>query len=78
MLMFTSVVTEITAQGPRHMMVFASPRAPGSHYKVETDADTAVRMRALINSEIKAACLADQMLGSDDGDDQPHDDPFNR
>jgi hypothetical protein len=77
MLMFTSVVTEITKEGPRHMLVFASPRTPGSHYKVEADAATAARMRALINAEVKSACVADETLGSGDGDDHPHD-PFNR
>ena len=76
MLMFTSVVTEITSGKPRHMMVFSSPRNPGSLFKVETDTATAHRLRALINSVVNAATAVAEMLGQDE--DNPHHDPFNR
>jgi hypothetical protein len=78
MLMFTSVVTELTQEGPRHMLILASPRNPGSHFKVEADAGTAARMRAIISTEIKSAAVVGKILGSGNGDDQPHDHPFNR
>lgn len=77
MLIFTSVTTEITQEGPKHMLVFTSPRCPGSHYKVEADEGTAMRMRALIPTEIKAASVAGHIFGPDE-DDHPHEHPFNR
>jgi len=59
------------------MLVFASPRAPGSCYKVECDEGTAVRMRAIIPCEMKAAAITAQTLGQDE-DEDIHDHPFNR
>ena len=73
MLMFTGVITEITEQGSRHMLVLTSPRMPGTHYKVETDAGTAARMRALITTECQSACMSDQMTGLSDEEDPQHD-----
>ena len=77
MLIFTSVTTEITQEGPKHMLVFASPRCPGSHDKVEADEGTAARMRALIPTEIRAATMAGHVFGPDE-DDSPHEFPFDR
>jgi hypothetical protein len=78
MLMFTGVVTEITEQGPRQMLILASPRIPGSHYKVETDPGTAARMRALINTEVHSACLAEKISGFSDEEDPQHDQSLDR
>ena len=75
MLIFTAVETEISSQGPRNMLVFCSPRTPGSHYRVEADDDTADRMRALIMSEVR---VLKNHAQSPDDEDQPHHDPFNR
>lgn len=78
MLMFTTIVTEVTAEGPKHMLVFVSPNVPGALYKVEADAAFAARMRILINTEVQAVAVTEKMLGSDDGDGQSNDDSFNR
>lgn len=59
------------------MLVFASPRCPGSYYKVEADEGTAMRLRALIPSEIKTAEVTGLVFGTDDEDD-PHEHPFDR
>ena len=85
MLMLTGVVTEVYGKGPCHMLLFTSPRVPGSHYKVQVDAGTAARVRALINAENTtaqiaeqmAAQLTDQLFNVDDEDNRPHD-PFGR
>jgi len=77
MLILTGIVVEITQQGPRHMLTFAAPRAPGVHYKVEADAETAARMQLLISAEVNAVAAAGHMQGQDD-EDQPRYDPFNR
>ena len=58
------------------MLVFSSPRVPGSHYKVEADGKTAARMQVLINAELHSATVTGKMLGHDE--DEPHHDPFNR
>ena len=76
MLIFTSVETEITAQGQRNMLIFCSPRTPGAHYRVEADPGTADRMRALVQSEVRV--LKNHAQTPDDDEDQPHHDPFNR
>ena len=77
MLIFTGVATEITAQSTNHMMVFTSPRIPGSHYKVETDEGTAARMRALIDAEVRALMVAGPPCQHDD-EDSSRDAPFDR
>ena len=76
--MLTGVVTELTDSGPCHMLLFTSPRMPGSHYKVQVDAATAARVRTLITSEAITAemsqQIADQITGADDEEEeQPHD-----
>ena len=75
--MLTGVVTEITDKGPCHMLLFTSPRVAGAHYKVQIDAGTAARIRALITAETKTAELSDQvseqMFGPDE--DEPQRDP---
>jgi len=76
MLVFTSVSTEFIGQNTRHMLVFTSPRVPGSHYKVETDPATAMRMKALIDAEVKAVMIAGS--SQHDDEDPPCDAPFDR
>lgn len=83
MLMLTGVVVELTENGPKQMALFTSPRVPGAHYKVEIDAGTANRIRALINAEAVTAQmseqLTEQMLGTDDEEEEePQHDPFGR
>ena len=76
MLMFTSVSTEITLDGEKHSMLFTSPRVPGSHFKVETDAATVQRLRVALTQEVESACAAQ---GHPHGDGPPHDHrPLNR
>jgi len=75
----------VTERGPRHMALFTSPRVPGSHFKVELDAGTATRLRAVINTEQLTAQMTDkmaeQLFGShspDDEEEEPLHDPFGR
>lgn len=83
MLMLTGVVVEVTEQGPKHMALFTSPRAPGSHFKIELDPGTAARLRAIINAEAVTAQMNAQMtehlFGKDDEEEEePLHDPFGR
>ena len=84
MLVLTGIVVEITAEGPRHMMLFNSARVPGSHFKVEVDAGTATRVRALINAEVVTAQMSEQIteqmfgVADDEEEEEPLHDPFNR
>ena len=73
MLILAGVNVEATTQGTRYMICFGSPRSPGVHYKVETDAGTVERLRTAINTEVRGAMQASFEL--DDGDD---DDTANR
>ena len=73
MLILSSVMTQVTNSGPRHMLLFTSPRAPGSHYEVEVDSPTAAKMRTLISIENQIAVAASGALGaSPDEDELPY------
>jgi len=81
MLILTGVVIEITEAGFCHMLLFTSPRVPGSHYKVQVDDGTAARVRALINAEVITAEMSDEMseqLFGTDNEEEPLHDPFGR
>jgi hypothetical protein len=54
MLMLTGMCSESTQQGQRYALLFVSPRIPGMHYKVETDAGTVRRLQEVIGAEIGA------------------------
>lgn len=74
MLILAGVNVEVTAQGTRHMLLFGSPRSPGVHYKIESDADTVARLQIAINSEMRAA-----MQGAFETEDEDEDrDPAHR
>jgi hypothetical protein len=69
MLILTGLVTEIVDGGPRYMLLFSSPRVQGAHYQVQTDSDTADRMRILIAAELKAIAISEQIVGNSDNDE---------
>ena len=67
MLILAGVNVEATTQGTRYMLCFGSPRSPGVHYKVETDAGTVERLQTAINAEVRGAFQS--AFESDDGDE---------
>jgi len=68
MLILAGVNVEATAQGTRYMLCFGSPRSPGVHYTVETDAGTVARLQTAMNAETKVAHQA--AFEIDDEDDR--------
>ena len=68
MLILAGVNVEATTQGTRYMLCFGSPRSPGIHYKVETDAGTVERLQTAINAELKGAMSAFEDDGDEDCD----------
>jgi len=69
MLILAGVNVEATSQGTRYMLCFGSPRNPGVHYRVETDAGTVERLQTAINSEVKGALQSAFEIEAGDDDD---------
>lgn len=82
MLMLSGVVVELSNDGPSHMALFTSPRVPGTHFKVQVDADVAAKLRTLITTEHLTAEQTAQMTGNvfgiPDDEEEPRCDPFGR
>ncbi len=70
MLILAGVNVEVTSAGTRHMLCFGSPRNPGVHYKIETDAGTVERLRTAINAEVKGALQSSFEIEDGDEDGQ--------
>lgn len=71
MLILAGVNVEVTAEGTRHILCFGSPRAPGVHYKVETDAGTVARLQTAMHAELRVAMSAAFEIEDEDEDRDP-------
>jgi hypothetical protein len=66
MLIFAGIEFDCTEKGQRPMLCFCPPNSPGVHYRVETDAETAERLRVIFHSEASRMADVDDE-GSSDG-----------
>ena len=72
MLIFTGIRVDAGAKSTQRVLLFCSPRLPGVHYSVETDAGTVKRLQEIIETEV-VACRS--VLDSDEDEDDfcdPH------